>query len=209
MSKPAAPATNRKDRKRAEIIAIAQALFFEAGYAQTSMSQIAARVGGSKATLYNHFQSKEELLKEVVADVVATRPQDYDETTMPELTEIRAWLMWFGRSLTRKITAPNYIALQRLAAAEALRYPEIGKSFHDAMMPGIDMITGTFATAMEKGVLRRADPKVAAQHFMELCLGWTVRRMVWNIQATLSEPEIDKTVGEAISTFMDGYAART
>lgn len=206
MSKPARPLSSRKDRKRADIIAIAQALFFQEGYAQTSMSQIAARVGGSKATLYNHFQSKEELLLAVVADVVATRPEDYDEATMPELGQIRAWLTWFGRALVRKITAPNYIALQRLAAAEALRYPEIGKSFYDAMMPGIDMISSTFTMAMEQGLLRRGDPKVAALHFMELCLGWTARRMVWNIQATLSEPELDETVSAAISTFMDGYA---
>ena len=46
---------SRKDRKRAEIVAIAQDLFFREGYAGTSMSQIAAAVGGSKATLYNHF----------------------------------------------------------------------------------------------------------------------------------------------------------
>ena len=67
---------SRKDRKRAEIVAIAGDLFFKEGYAGTSMSQIAAAVGGSKQTLYNYFQSKEELLFAVVRDVVEMNPAD-------------------------------------------------------------------------------------------------------------------------------------
>lgn len=203
----AAPSRNRKDRKRAEITAIAQALFFREGYAQTSMSQIAQAVGGSKATLYNHFQSKEELLLAVVANVTQTRPGDYDEATQPPIEAIRQWLMWFGSALVRKITAPDYVALQRLAAAEALRYPEIGRSFNEAITPGNEMIAGTFAAAMEKGVLKHSDPKIAAEHFMTLCLGAMVRRLVWNIEAPPGANQIDRTVAAAIDTFMDGHAA--
>ena len=38
----------------------------ELGYERTSMSEIAARLGGSKATLYSYFPSKEELFFGVV-----------------------------------------------------------------------------------------------------------------------------------------------
>src|SRR6185503_592547 len=56
----------RNEEKRHDIIRIAAELFDELGYERTSMSAIAARVGGSKATLYSHFASKEDLLRAVL-----------------------------------------------------------------------------------------------------------------------------------------------
>ena len=56
----------RTDEKRQEIIRIASNLFEELGYERTSMSTIAARLGGSKATLYGYFKSKEDLLRAVL-----------------------------------------------------------------------------------------------------------------------------------------------
>jgi AcrR family transcriptional regulator len=50
-----------KNTCREDILRAAGELFFEKGYGGTSMSMIAARVGGSKGTLYNYFTSKKEL----------------------------------------------------------------------------------------------------------------------------------------------------
>lgn len=197
---------SRKDRKRAEIVAVAQELFFREGYAGTSMSQLAAAVGGSKTTLYNHFQSKEELLLAVVQDVVDPKPDDYDLATEP--AEFRRWLAWFGIATVKKIISYNYISLQRLAAAEALRFPEIGNAFYEAAKPGFQMGAGLFAEAMNKGVLRQADPHVAVEHFLELCSGWMLRRAIWNIQRLPTNEEIEANVRDAVSVFMDGYASR-
>ena len=171
------PRAARKDRKRGEIVAIAREMFFKEGYAHTSMSQIAAAVGGSKGTLYAYFRSKEELLLAVVQDVVAPQPDDYDLKTMP--LEFRAWLIWFGVATMKKILSYNYLSLDRLAAGEALRFPEVGRTFHAAVMANFDMGSQYFAQAMDSGVLRRADPPLAAQQFLELCAGWTLRRAIW------------------------------
>ena len=48
------------------LIDVAREFFTERGYAGTSMSLIATRVGGSKGTLYNYFKSKEELFVAVI-----------------------------------------------------------------------------------------------------------------------------------------------
>ncbi len=197
---------SRKDRKRAEIVATARDLIFREGYAGTSMSQIAAAVGGSKQTLYNHFQSKEQLLLAIVQDIVDPKPEDYDLTVMP--SEFRAWLGWFGRSTMKRIMSHTHISLQRLAAAEALRFPEIGRLFDEVgIKPGYRMITQSFAEAMDAGTLRRADPLTAAEQFLEMCAGWTLRRVIWNIRPAPTEAEIEKNVSEAVSAFMDGYAS--
>jgi AcrR family transcriptional regulator len=196
----------RKDRKRAEIVALAQDLFFKDGYAATSMSQLAAALGGSKTTLYNHFSSKEGVLLAVVQDVVEPRPDDYDRSAEPK--EFRAWLRWFGTAAIRKITSHKYISLQRLAAAEATRFPELGQAFYEAVRPGYKMASELFSEAMRAGILSRADPDVAVEHFLELCSGWMLRRAIWNIQPIPTEKEIESNVRSAVAAFMDGYKAR-
>ena len=50
-----------RDTRREAILDVARDVFLEEGYASASMSTIAARLGGSKGTLYNYFKNKEEL----------------------------------------------------------------------------------------------------------------------------------------------------
>src|SRR3546814_15841215 len=62
---PRSGRVNRRHDKRGErrsaIVAIAQQAFSEQGFGGTSMSAIAARMGGSKATLWAYFPSKKDL----------------------------------------------------------------------------------------------------------------------------------------------------
>lgn len=201
------PISSRKNCKRAEIVATAGNLFFKEGYAGTSMSQIAAAVGGSKQTLYNYFQSKEELLFAVVRDVVEMTPADYDLSGPP--SEFRAWLVRFGCETLRGLTTYKYLSLQRLAAAEALRFPEVARIFDEiGVEPFYTTVMAKFAEAMEAGILRRSDPRVAVEQFMEMSAGWLLRRAVWNIRPAPTGDEIERAVSEAVSTFMDGYGLK-
>ena len=56
----------KSDEKRQAIIDVAAQTFQELGFEGASMSEICSRVGGSKATLYNYFASKEDLFFEVM-----------------------------------------------------------------------------------------------------------------------------------------------
>ena len=55
-----------RDARREAILDVAQDVFLDEGFAAASMSTIAARLGGSKGTLYNYFKSKEELFNAYV-----------------------------------------------------------------------------------------------------------------------------------------------
>lgn len=57
--------------RRAQIIAAAIETIAEAGYAQASLARIAQRIGISKGALVYHFDSKEDLVKEVIREVLA------------------------------------------------------------------------------------------------------------------------------------------
>jgi AcrR family transcriptional regulator len=53
------------------ILTAARELFAEHGYHRTSMAQVAKRAGVVRATIYNHFQRKVDLLRAIVADYMA------------------------------------------------------------------------------------------------------------------------------------------
>lgn len=64
--------------RRDEIVAGALRAFHRKGFAATSMADILEETGVSAGALYGHFKSKEELIKEVAASIVAGRILDAD-----------------------------------------------------------------------------------------------------------------------------------
>ena len=63
---PAKKARGGDAERRSAIMDCAEDIFLEEGFQAASMSAIAARLGGSKGTLYNYFESKEELYAAVI-----------------------------------------------------------------------------------------------------------------------------------------------
>lgn len=51
-----------QQRRRREIIKVATRLFFENGFNETSMREIAGAAGMGKSTLYDYFESKDDIL---------------------------------------------------------------------------------------------------------------------------------------------------
>lgn len=81
-----------KEEKRLQIIRTACRLFAERGYYNTTMPDIARELGMSVGNLYNYFESKEELAKEVMLTVsrwVAERLRSINEKDIPTREKIR------------------------------------------------------------------------------------------------------------------------
>ena len=60
---------------RERILEISAELFSEQGYDGTSLRQIADRMGFTKAALYYHFQSKEEIIRALVAPIMEVQSE--------------------------------------------------------------------------------------------------------------------------------------
>jgi AcrR family transcriptional regulator len=58
------------DERHAEFLSVAQKLFYSKGYDQTSIQEIINAVGVAKGTFYHYFDSKAELLEELVAFMI-------------------------------------------------------------------------------------------------------------------------------------------
>ncbi len=59
---------SRRFRRRDEILRAATNLFFEKGYHEVTMEEIAEEMGVSKGTIYNYFSSKENLYLEILKE---------------------------------------------------------------------------------------------------------------------------------------------
>lgn len=119
---------NRLER-RAGIVAVAQQLFLEDGYAATTMNAVTEALGGSKATLWAHFRSKDELFAEVIdgmIDEVASRL----EAVLGRGPASSAGLRAFAEQFLKRLFEPDATRLYRLIIAESARFPALGAMFH-------------------------------------------------------------------------------
>lgn len=118
-----------KARKREAIVEIATVAFLENGYAATSMSSIADTLGGSKATLWAHFSSKEELFAAVVDMQVDVFSVTITETVVNQVFSLVA-LRRAGVRFLESLLTPNSIRLFRLVVSEGERFPEVSEMFY-------------------------------------------------------------------------------
>src|SRR3546814_7524913 len=58
----------RKEERRRLLITAARSVFHEKGFAAATIDDIMARTGGSRGTLYGHFDGKPALFEEIVAE---------------------------------------------------------------------------------------------------------------------------------------------
>lgn len=79
-----------KEKQRQEreslILQVAEEVLADKGYHETSMDEIAMRVGVSKGTLYLHFPSKEDLMVAIFARDMQNFSQAVDDAIAHELT---------------------------------------------------------------------------------------------------------------------------
>jgi AcrR family transcriptional regulator len=157
----------KTDEKRQHIIETAYRLFRINGFDKTSMSEITAQAGGSKATLYNYFPSKEELFVECMFDIVENYLEGIFSSLQDPTTNLRASLQSFGENALRIRYSSEMVANQRLMIAEAGR-GGIGKMFHEKINSLQEQTAEFIDKAMNIGKLRRGDQHLAAAQFKAL-----------------------------------------
>lgn len=202
----AAANPSKRDERREAILDVAEACFLAEGYDATSMSTIAARVGGSKGTLYNYFKNKEELFAAMMQRV-CTEIQDtlFDVDAHTGDPETR--LRHYARGFLGHLMTGQARGIQRLVVGESERFPELGRVFYES---GPKVVLGRIATylgeLMDKGRLRRADPQVAAQHFTDLAISGVYWPSIWGVLENLTPEDVDRQVTCAVETFLRAYA---
>lgn len=195
----------KTEARRQAIIDSAGELFLEQGYDSVTMAQIAAKVGGSKVTLYNYFSSKEAVFE---AFVIEAGRADLDRLQdLPEEADTVDTLRALGRSYLRLVLSPAVLELDRLIIGEARRIPELSRIFYEnGPRKTLEHLDRVFAGLLEKRSLRASDPRTLTLHFKSLCESGLFEPQLWGLVNAPSETEIDQAVEAAVQVFLQGYA---
>jgi AcrR family transcriptional regulator len=158
----------RTEEKRDEIIRIATELFEKFGFERCSMAALSERVGGSKATLYGYFPSKEDLLRAVL-DCEVAKDADHVIRDFPAKEDLRESLILLGTAYLNKRMSPLPLANIRMVANQPAG-STMGKDFYlNIIRPNFHRLADKFQELIEQGKLKRADPEVMMMHWKGLC----------------------------------------
>lgn len=194
----------RTDEKRSEIIRIAADLFEQVGYDRCSMAALSERLGGSKATLYGYFPSKEELLRAVLDFQVAT-DADKIMREFPAKEDLRESLILLGTAYLNKRMSPLPVMNIRTIVTQPA-CSTMGKDFcNNIIRPAFQRLADKFEKLMDEGKLKRADPEVVMMHWKGLC-DWDFfeRRLLGAIDGP-DPKEVKRAVTLAADAFLTLY----
>lgn len=196
-----------RDARREAILDVARDIFLAEGFAAASMSMIAAKLGGSKGTLYNYFKSKDELF----AAYVTRHCMWQSEAMFGDLRargDIESSLIALGTSYLKLVLSDFSQANFRLIVAEAQRWPEVGRIFYESgPMNGVSRLAGFLEDAAARGQLRVDDPIRAAQQFLGLCNHLQKARQC-NYMPEPTDEQIAVEVNAAVKTFMSAFGPK-
>lgn len=196
--------TRRQDRHDA-IVAVASRSFLEKGYAGTSMSAVAADVGGSKATLWNYFPSKEDLFSAVI-DRAASDFRTRLSALLEPGGDLETSLRCFAASFLEKVTSPQAIELHRLVVGEVRRFPEVGRIFFERAPRQMHALLAAFLqNAMERGLLQRDDPLLTARTLVGLCMTGCHQQLLLCIIDEATPDMIAADADRAVMLFLRAY----
>jgi AcrR family transcriptional regulator len=194
----------RTEGKRREIVEAAAALFVEQGYDRTSMSAISDRVGGSKATLYGYFSSKEELLKAVLEYDVAQESLDL-LGAFPTGKDLEEGLAELGvRYLSGRLADLAITNLRTVSTQPA--GSNLGQDFYDNVLrPAWQMLADHIGALMQDGRLRQTDPWTAAMHWKGLTEGELLEKRLLGAMRWPNKKEVERAAELAAEAFLRIY----
>lgn len=194
-----------EERRKAILDAAAEA-FRERGFDNASMADVSGRLGGSKATLYNYFSSKEELFAAVMMEAAKTHANKVFQA-FHESDALEPALLRFGREYLSFMLRPEMLAVNRMCIADGER-TGVGRIVYEkGIRVAWSLVAERLERAMDEGVLRRADSWRAAWHLKGLCETGLVDRRLRGCLAEVSQKDIEENVAAGVDVFLRAYRA--
>ena len=131
------------------------------------MEEIARRAGISKGTLYLYFETKEDMFRAVVREVVVPNIEAVQKAVLTAdlsfATMVRTLLPRFAETVTRVPVG----AVAKMVIGESRNFPELAKVWHDeVILKAIGLIAGLVERAQARGEVRPGDPRTHAFSIM-------------------------------------------
>lgn len=206
---PPAPATRKGELRREALLDAARDIFLEQGYATSSIDEVVQRTGGSKASVYQYFGSKEGLFGEMIARQCTHLVGSAEFPTRSIDDNVEQTLLQLARRVIQLFLAPERVALHRAMIAEAGRFPELAARFYEAgPKRGLALLSAYLKTQHEAGVLDCPHPDWAAIHLMNLVRSYPMFRALHGMTTMPEGESLDEFLQDAVHLFLNGCRRR-
>ena len=154
-------ASNTKER----ILEAALEMFSQNGYAGTNIRELSASLGLVKSGVYKHYESKEAIWNALLDQMIAYYGEHFGspEHLPPVPDSLEALTRLTMQMVNITIHDEKIIMTRKLLTIEQFRDDRARELATRHFLTGLtDMFTHVFTGMMDKGLLRKDDPKMLA-----------------------------------------------
>ncbi len=200
--------TPRGEARRTALLEAAREVFLEQGYEGASIEEIVRRVGGSKASLYSYFGSKEGLFWELVGTLSDEFLAELAVPTRAD-AQLEQILNTIGMRFLRAFLDPAGCSLFRTLIAESQRFPQLAERFFERGPQRVLHALGQYLRLQQAaGRIDCADAEMAASQLLELVKGPPHSHMMLGLPPFPPGFDPVQHVAGAVRLFLYGCARR-
>ena len=190
----------KTEAQKQKIMDAAHGLFLEKGPANVSMSDIAAAMGGSKATIYNYFKNKDEVFAEVMlASIHKIKGEAFQAVDCSQ--PLPAFLKMFGNMYLKFTLSPKMMDVRRTVVAH-IGVDDTGRIMYErGLKPAWMRIAGRMEDAMKSGEMKKGNPWHAATQFKALLEADLLDQNLMGVKKRTTQKEIEDAVNRALDLF--------
>ncbi|MCK9798912.1 TetR/AcrR family transcriptional regulator [Pseudomonas sp. MAFF 302030] len=196
----------KSEARRTAILTAAGQIFHDQGFDGASMAQIALSLGCSKATLYSYFESKEVLFYEALMAAAGAQMRETFAAIENLSLPIAESLQSLGEQVISLLYSEEVMAVRRLLLSAAGRKAGLGKACYDAgPAQFLEVMSSLLKQYMDEGLLRKADPQVAALHLRALLESEWLDLFLFSTMQGFDQTFCKETASRATQTFLAAY----
>lgn len=173
-----------------ELLDHALDLFFEKGFAGTSIDAITAAAGMAKRTVYARYGDKETLFKAALGKAIDEWIVPIEVLVALECESFEDTLIAIGEKLVSNVLSPEGLRLLRLTNAECVTMPEIAsENVRLGTGPTLAYLTDLFRRRLGGSEGSFPDAEEAAQAFLSIVVGGPANNAAWGVHVDPSSVE--------------------
>ncbi len=197
--RPETRRTRRGEARDAQLRARAATLFLERGFDGVTVDDVVRDVGGSKGTVYSFYGGKEGLFRAAMDDTIIDLTLPLERLKLNS-SSLEQGLIEFAETLLAMLLQERHLAFQRLVIAEALRHPDVGRSWYRHGPARTRAILAAFLTDQQRLGRVRADvdPSRLATLFRDMITFDLLNRAMMRIDGGPGPSEVEDTIMNAV-----------
>lgn len=196
----------KTEAQKDAVLQAAIGVFREVGYDRASMNAVAERLGGSKATIYNYFDSKESLFGAAMHAAVKEKAE-LAFTLLDGEGELRDQLRAFANRYLAFNLEPEMIEIVRLSIAKGADGRVGSQLYVEGVERGWARVAEYLGERLSAEQLAPDGAEVAAGHLRALISGDFVDRRLRGVVGLAEPKALARHVDSAVDLFLRAYRA--